>query len=117
VLSSHYATSVYSKGYLYGFHGRQEFDQSFRAVDLNTGAVKWNVNRYHAGSVTLVGDRLLIARESGELVLAAASPDAFRPLAKAQVLRAVVRAMPAVSDGFVYLRNENTLVCLDLRKQ
>ena len=62
---------------------RQEFDQSFRAVDLNTGAVKWNVNRYHAGSVTLVGDRLLIARESGELVLAAASPDAFRPLAKA----------------------------------
>jgi outer membrane protein assembly factor BamB len=117
VLSNHYATSVYSDGYLYGFHGRQEFDQSFRAVDLKTGAVKWNVNRYHAGSVTLAGNRLLIARESGELVLAAASPDAFRPLAQARVVRGVVRAMPAVSDGFVYLRNENTLVCLDLRKQ
>ena len=60
---------------------------------------------------------LAAARETGELVLAAASSDAFRPLAKAQVLRGVVRAMPAVSDGFVYLRNENTLVCLDLRKQ
>ena len=116
-MSNHYATSVYSDGYLYGYHGRQEFNPSFRAVDLKTGAVKWSVDRYRAGSVTLAGNRLLIARETGELVLAAASPDAFRPLAKAQVLRGTLRALPAVSDGFVYLRNENTLVCLDLRQQ
>jgi outer membrane protein assembly factor BamB len=117
VMSNHYATSVYADGYLYGYHGRQEFNPSFRAVDLKTGAVKWSTDRYRAGSVTLAGNRLLIARETGELVLAAASPDAFRPLAKAQVLRGTVRALPAVSDGFVYLRNENTLVCLDLRQQ
>jgi outer membrane protein assembly factor BamB len=116
VLSNHYASSVHADGYLYGYHGRQEFNPSFRAVDLKTGAVKWSVDRYRAGSVTLVGNRLLIARETGELVLAAASPDAFRPLAKAQVLRGTVRALPAVDNGFVYLRNENTLVCLDLRK-
>jgi outer membrane protein assembly factor BamB len=116
VLSNHYASSVYADGYLYGYHGRQEFNPSLRAVDLKTGAVKWSVDRYRAGSVTLVGNRLLIARETGELVLAAASPDAFRPLAKAQVLRGTVRALPAVDNGFVYLRNENTLVCLDLRK-
>ena len=42
-LSNHYATSVYHDGYLYGFHGRQEFDPSFRAVDVKTGAVKWSV--------------------------------------------------------------------------
>ena len=95
-MSNHYATSVYSGGYLYGFHGRQEFNPSFRAVDLKTGAVKWSVDRYRAGSVTLAGDRLLIARETGELVLAAASPEAFRPLAKAQVLRGTVRALPAI---------------------
>ena len=87
VMSNHYATSVYSGGYLYGYHGRQEFNPSFRAVELKTGAVKWSVDRYRAGSVTLAGDRLLIARETGELVLAAASPEAFRPLAEAQVLR------------------------------
>ena len=79
VMSNHYATSVYSGGYLYGYHGRQEFNPSFRAVDLKTGAVKWSVDRYRAGSVTLAGDKLLIARETGELVLAAASPEAFRP--------------------------------------
>jgi outer membrane protein assembly factor BamB len=116
VLSNHYATSVYHDGYLYGYHGRQEFNPSLRAVDLKTGAVKWSVDRYRAGSITLVGDRLLIARETGELVLAPASPDAFKPLAQARVLRGTLRALPAISDGFVYLRNENTLVCLDLRK-
>ena len=115
VLSTHYATSVHREGVLYGFHGRQEFGPALRAVDLRTGKVLWNVDRFRAGSLTLAGSRLLIVKESGEVVLAAASPQAFTPLAQAQVLPATVRALPAVSDGFVYLRNEQTLVCLDLR--
>jgi outer membrane protein assembly factor BamB len=116
VLSNHYATSVYRDGYLYGFHGRQEFGQSLRAVDFRTGRVAWSVERFLAGSVTLAGDQLLIVREGGELVLAPASPDAFRPTARAQVLTGVVRPYPAVSDGLVYIRNEDTLLCLDLRR-
>jgi hypothetical protein len=32
------------------------------------------------------------------------------------VLPGVVRPLPAIADGFVYVRNENTLVCLDLRR-
>ncbi|MBI2188712.1 MAG: PQQ-like beta-propeller repeat protein [Acidobacteria bacterium] len=116
VLTNHYATSVHLNGVLYGFHGRQEFGQSFRAVELRTGKVRWSQERFLAGTVTLVGDRLLILRERGELVLAPASPDGFKPLARAQILPGVVRAYPALSDGLLFARNENTLVCLDLRK-
>jgi len=65
--------------------------------------------------VMLARDRLLILRETGELILAEASPDAFRPLARAQVLPPTVRAFPALADGWLYARNEKTLVCLDLR--
>src|SRR5687767_11010813 len=36
-LSNHYSTSVYRDGVLYGYHGRQEFGQDLRAVDLRTG--------------------------------------------------------------------------------
>jgi len=115
VLSNHYATSVYHNGFLYGFHGRQEFGPSFRAVEFRTGKVRWSQERFQAGSVTLAGDRLLIMRETGELILAKASPDAFQPLARAQVLPATVRAYPAIADGLLYIRNDNTLVCLDLR--
>jgi outer membrane protein assembly factor BamB len=118
-LSNHYATSVYRDGYLYGFHGRQEFTPSFRAVDLKTGAVKWSVDGFHAGTVTLAGDRLLIVRETGELMMAPASPEAFRPMAQARILPPTLRSYPALADGFLYLRNSdtrnNTLVCLDLR--
>jgi outer membrane protein assembly factor BamB len=115
-LSNHYATSVLFDGFLYGFHGRQEFGQSFRAVEFRTGKVRWSEDRFGAGSVTLAGNRLLILRESGELLLAAASPDGFKPIARAQILPATVRAYPAIADGMVYARNDDTLICLDLRK-
>ncbi len=115
-MSNHYATSVHRDGILYGFHGRQEFGPSLRAVELRTGKVRWNQDQFRAGTVTLVGDRLLIVREGGEMILAPASPDGFKPIARAQILPATIRGYPAVSDGFVYVRNENTLVCLDLRK-
>jgi outer membrane protein assembly factor BamB len=116
VLSNHYSTSVHHNGYLYGFHGRQEYGPSFRAVELRTGKVRWSQDRFMAGSVTLAGDRLLIIKESGELILAPASPDAFKSIAQAKILPETVRAFPALANGLLYVRNEKTLVCLDLRR-
>jgi len=114
-LSNHYATSVYRDGTLYGFHGRQEFGQSFRAVDLETGTVRWSAERFGAGTVMLVGDRLLIVTEGGDLVLAPASPKAFTPSVRRTLLPATVRAYPALADGILYVRNEGTLTAFDLR--
>ena len=118
-LSNHYATAVHANGYLYGFHGRQEYNPGFRSVELTTGAVKWSVDRFHAGTVTLAGDKLVILKETGELILAGATPQAFKPLAQAQILPPTIRATPALSDGFLYVRNTDTpnaiLACFDLR--
>ena len=117
VLSNHYATSVHHAGHLYGFHGRQEFGQSLRSVEMRTGTVKWSEDRFGAGSVVLTGDRLLVLRETGELLLAPASPQGgLKPLARAQVMQGVVRPYMAVANGLVYARNENTLLCVDLRR-
>ena len=115
VLSNHYATSVFHEGTLYGFHGRQEFGPVFRAVDLETGKVLWSTGRFGAGSVTLAGNRLVIMRETGELVLAAALPKSFQQIAAAQILPATVRAYPALADGVLYVRNDDALIALDLR--
>ena len=114
-LSNHYATSVYRDGYLYGYHGRQEFGQALRSIEMKTGKVQWSVDGFGAGTITLAGDRLLVLREPGELVLAPATPKEFRPIARAQVLSGVVRAYPALADGRLYARNEKTLVCVELR--
>ena len=116
VLSNHYATSVYSNGVLYGFHGRQEYGPSLRAVDFRTGQVKWSEDRFGAGTVTLAGDQLIVVRENGELLLAPASPAGFKPTARAKLLTGTLRAYPAIDGGFLYLRNDDTLMCLDLRQ-
>jgi outer membrane protein assembly factor BamB len=114
-MSNHYSTCVHRDGYLYGFHGRQEEGQALRCVQLRTGKVMWDVDGYGAGTVTLAGDRLVILRENGELVIAPAIPDAFRPTAHAMILRKVVRAYPAIADGRLYARDEHTLVCVRLK--
>ncbi len=114
-LSNHYATSVYRDGYLYGYHGRQEFGQSFRAIELKSGKVQWNVDGFGAGTVTLAGDRLLLIREGGEAVIAWASPKALRWTARAQLLPGIVRSYPALADGRLYIRNERTLACFEVK--
>ncbi len=114
VMSNHYATSVHRDGYLYGYHGRQEFGPSLRAVALETGEVAWDVPRFGAGSILLADDLLVVMRESGELLLAEASPDAFVPVVRAQLLRGTVRAYPALADGRIYVRNGDTLLAVGL---
>jgi outer membrane protein assembly factor BamB len=114
-MSNHYSTCVFRDGYLYGFHGRQEEGQALRCVQLRTGKVMWSIDGYGAGTVTLAGDRLVILRENGELVMAPATPDGFHPTAHAVILKSTVRAYPALADGRLYARDEHTLVCVNLR--
>ena len=116
VLSNHYATSIYHDGYLYGYHGRQEYGPSLRCVELATGKVRWSKDGFGAGTMTAAGDRLLLMREGGQLVLAEASPESFRPISKAKILSGTVRAYPAIADGLFYARSKNTLVCVNLRR-
>lgn len=116
VLSNHYSTSVYHEGYLYGFDGRQEYGQTLTCVELKTGRSVWREERFGAGTVTLAGKNLLILRENGELVLAPASPDKFRPLSRAQILGSQVRAYPALTNARLFARDKTKLICVDLAK-
>lgn len=108
-MSNHYSTCVHRDGYLYGFHGRQEMGQELRAVELRSGKVAWSVEGLRAGTVTLAGDTLLVLTESGELQVAKADPKQYRVLSKHPLLGGTVRAYPALSDGRLFLRNEDTL--------
>jgi outer membrane protein assembly factor BamB len=114
-LSSHYATPVHRGGFLYGFHGRQETGPSLRCVELKTGKVRWEQENFGAGSILLAGDQLLILTEKGQLVAAPATPDGFKPTARAQVLPFECRAYPALAGGRLYARSKDKLVCVDLR--
>ena len=114
VIDNHYSSCVRSGSTLFGFHGRQEYGQSFRAADLVSGEVLWSSDRLPAGSVLRVGDRLLLLLETGELLLAAASREKFEVLARAQVLGRETRAFAAIANGLLFARDKDTLACLRL---
>jgi outer membrane protein assembly factor BamB len=113
-LSNHYATSVHHRGFLYGFDGRQEQGCELRCVELKTGHVRWKKEGLKAGTVTLAGDQLLVLTERGQLLVAPATPDAFKPGAPAQILPSTVRAYPALANGRFYARSKDKLVCVEV---
>ena len=53
-------------------------------ADLRSGKVHWSHEDIRPGSVSRVGDRLVLLLESGELMLVAASPEGFEVKARAR---------------------------------
>jgi len=121
ILSNHYATSVYAHGFLYGIDGRADpgFSPapSLRCVEWKTGQVRWRDSSVGAATVLLAGDQLLILTEGGELIRAPATPTAFKPSDRAQIMPSGVRAYPALADGFLYARSKDKLYCVNLGRE
>lgn len=115
ILSCHYATPVRHEGFLYGFDGRQEQGPSLVCVEWATGKLRWREERFGAGTVTLAGNRLLLLLESGELVIAPASPAKFRPEGRWQILGSSVRAYPALANNRLFARDKNNLAAFSLK--
>jgi len=117
ILSNHYSTSLYHNGFLYGFDGRQETGQRLRCVELRTGKIKWTKANLAAGTLLIADKKLLILNEDGELIIAPVSSSVFEPTAKARILRPRVRSYPALARGFLYARDGDRLICVDLRSK
>jgi len=115
VLSNQYATSVHRDGFLYGFDGRSATGFRLRCVGAATGKVCWTVDPFPEGSLILAGDHLLILTAAGELIAAPASPEGFKPAARASILGNETRAQPALAGGFYYARGPKKLIAIDLR--
>ncbi|MBK7930638.1 MAG: hypothetical protein IPJ98_25150 [Bryobacterales bacterium] len=60
-------------------------------------------------------DHVLVVTESGEAIIAPASPKAFQPVSRKILLQPAVRAYPALSGGRLYLRNDRTLAAFTLQ--
>src|SRR5262245_1995128 len=115
-LSAHFSTPVYHDGFLYGFHGRQEYGTQFRCVDWKTGKVRWSKDGFGCGSILVADGMLLVLSEGGELVLVEPTSSGYREKARAEVLSGPVRAHPALSGGRLYARDSKKLVCWNLKK-
>lgn len=116
-MANHFNSCVYLNGHFYGIDGNTDQpDKDLRCLDSSTGEVKWKHKGFGLGSLMAADGKLIILSERGELVVADASPDAFKPLARAQVLGGKCWTTPVLANGRLYCRNaQGDLVCLDVR--
>jgi len=114
-VANHWSTPVYREGHLYGMFSFKEYgDGPVKCVELATGKVKWEQKGFGPGNVILAGDRLLALGDAGQLVLIEASPNAYRELARADILDGKCWSTPVLSGGRVYARSTGEGVCLEV---
>lgn len=115
-LSCHFGTPVYHEGYLYGFDGRQESGTEFRCVEAKTGKVMWSKEGFGCGSMIRAEGNLIVLSEGGDLVLVACKSDKYHEKARGMVLAGPCRAHMALANGRLYARDNQKLVCWNMKK-
>ena len=117
VLRTQMNAAVLFDGHLYGTDGDTTGRAALKCVELNTGAEKWAEPGFGTGTVTLADGKLIALSAGGELSVAPATPEGFKPAARAQVLGGKCWTVPVLSDGRIYCRNwKGQIVCVDVRK-
>lgn len=116
-MSSQYSTCVRHDGLLYGIDGRQDVGVArLRCFDPQTGKVHWTKDRFGVASLILADGKLIIVKDEGVLVLVSATPTGYRELGQARLSTTTTRALPALSEGLLFVRDTETLKCIDLGK-
>jgi hypothetical protein len=115
VLSNHYNTSVVHDGHLYGIDGRQEGGARLRCVEWATGKVCWTQEGFGCAALTLADGHVFALTEHGELVVFAASPQAYRETGRKALLGEPCRAATALAGGRLFARDPKRLVAVKLK--
>ncbi|MEY2600147.1 MAG: hypothetical protein RLZZ142_2406 [Verrucomicrobiota bacterium] len=115
VLRAHINSPVWVNGAVFGIDGNTG-GGNLVCVDPATGQKRWEERSVKGGALISAAGKLIVVSEKGDLVIAEANPEGFRPLHRQLVLTRRTWAQPTLSEGLLYLRdNQGQLVCLDLR--
>jgi outer membrane protein assembly factor BamB len=117
LISSQYATCIAEGGVLYGIHGRDDQGRaSLRSIDPDKQKVLWEKEDFGYATLLFADGKLLAQKTDGTLVLLKASPSQYSELASIQIFNTKTFALPALASGRLYVRDDHTLKCLDLRR-
>lgn len=93
-------------------------NRDYVCVDARTGEAQWSKIGFGRGrkdyaSTVVVGNRLLILTEEGELFLLAANPEKYEELGRLHVCGSTWN-YPAYANGRLYVRDGKELRCLNI---
>ncbi len=138
-LQQHWATPVLRRGTLYASSGQASGEAELRAVDHKSGKVMWREKGLGRANLTYADGHLLVLTETGRLLLVKATPEHFDKVAEvdlgagpssdnSRAKNAVTASTkrprllfpawnaPVLSNGRLYLRGRDQILCLRVGK-
>ena len=109
-MKNRFSGSVLRDGVIYGLD-----EGILAAVDAETGELKWKGGRYGYGQVLLAGSNLIVLTEDGDLALVRAIPERHQEVTRFPVLEGKTWNVPALSGGYLLVRNLAEMAAFDLR--
>jgi outer membrane protein assembly factor BamB len=111
-MRNHHASSVLVGDHLYGFSSA-----ILTAMRFDNGEVAWRDRSVGKGSLVHADDRLYLFSERGVVALAEASPEAYKEHGRFSLETGSLPTWshPVVSNGKLFLRDQDTIYAYDVR--
>ena len=110
-LKATYSPTVFHDGHLYGFNSSY-----LTCMDPADGSVKWQQKLYGGSLILVDGHLIVLSSGSGDLHVAAATPEGYREKLRVPVFNAGATSLtvPAFANGHVLLRNVEDIVAVEI---
>jgi len=111
-MKNHHGGVVLVDGHLYGFS-----DAILTCLDFATGNVVWRDRSVGKGTVTYADGHLYLQSENNVVGLAEATPSGYKETGRFEIPDKGLPswAHPVISDGRLYVRNQDTLLAYDVK--
>lgn len=110
-MQNNWSSSCYCDGYLYGFSKAK-----LQCVSVETGEMQWGKRGFGKGSLIMVGDKLLVLSDQGQLTVVKAKPDQYTEIGSFKALEGKSWTAPVYVNGHIFVRNLSTLACYTISK-
>ena len=111
LLKTKFSSAVYWDGFIYGLN-----ENRLVCINALDGTLKWRGNKYGYGQIVAASGHLIILGDSGDMTLVEMNPNTFLEKIQFKALKGGrTWNYPAISGGFLFVRNSHEMACFDLR--
>lgn len=110
---NHHSTAILIGGYIYGFHAQN----ILKCLNIKTHEEKWVKRGFGHGSLTYADGHFFVLGEKGQLALIEATPRNYVEKSQVQILGKKCWTVPTLSNGYLYIRDESVIICLDVKNR
>ncbi len=115
-LRAEWQTPVIHEGYLYGLdnNGSAGPITNLVCIRLKDQKTMWQKARFGKSNLILADGKLFLTTMNGDVVIVEATPNEFKELGRATIIE-TTRQAPSLANGYLFVRDDKDVVCIDVR--